>query len=118
MVVTRWGPNEKQVYRIEKPFVRIGRNPRSEVVLPDGAAKRLYLHGSAAGIYCLGLERRAQGDPSFSGWVQPRRRIVVGTYQVSARFADAPTLNEDTAPPQPAVTPGPLPQLELSMVGG
>jgi len=88
LVVTLRGPKGKQVFTVEKPFARVGAHPQSEVVLPDGPAKRLFLHASDTGIFCLSLENTTAGRPAFTGWMSPRRAIAVGAYLLTARFAD------------------------------
>lgn len=88
LVVTLRGPQGKQVFTVEKPFARVGAHPQSEVVLPDGPAKRLFLHASDTGIYCISLEHTTAGRPAFTGWMSPRRAIAVGAYLLTARFAD------------------------------
>jgi pSer/pThr/pTyr-binding forkhead associated (FHA) protein len=119
IVVTVQGPQGKQVYTIDKPFVRIGAHPRSEVVLPDGPAKRFFLHATGAGIYCLSLERNVLGRPPFNGWVAPRRAISIGAYQVSARFADDAPQPDRGTPDQGPDSPATVrPRLELTTVSG
>ena len=97
ILVTLQGPQGKHVHLIDKPFARVGAHPHSEIVLPDGPAKRFFLHASHTGIYCLSLEHNPLGRPSFNGWMSPRRAIAIGTYQVNARFADDSAADRGTS---------------------
>lgn len=85
IVVAVQGPDRaRSEVVVTKPFARIGRDERAEVVLADADVLpcQVYLHATNEGIYCTAF---APGSPN--GWLTPTEAVEVGPFRVQASFS-------------------------------
>jgi pSer/pThr/pTyr-binding forkhead associated (FHA) protein len=84
LIVRVIGPDGCEQVATCGPFARVGSHPGSDVVLPGTAKRTLYLHATAAGVYCLDLRDHADVNSEQSGrWVRSETSIAVEGYALS-----------------------------------
>ena len=86
LVVTVEGPQGRSVVPLARPFARIGREARSDIVLnsPWVARRSLYLHATDEGVYCFYLQPEERQGERLGFWLAPHEPLLVGPYRVSA----------------------------------
>lgn len=89
LVVHVEGPGGARTVRLDKPFARIGRDPRCDVVL-DGSVKArvaFYLHATNDGVFAVETAPPAGNRPPFAGWIDPEQDLVLGDFTLRAEPA-------------------------------
>lgn len=77
-------------YRLDGPFALIGRDPRSDLVLPNAQVSRrhAFLQAVAGGLFCIDLASRTkirwagEDEPRGQGWLDPGRQVGIGPYEI------------------------------------
>jgi pSer/pThr/pTyr-binding forkhead associated (FHA) protein len=82
LAITVLGPEGESRVRLGQPYARVGAHSNADVVLSgEGVPLRcLYLHATAAGVFCAPLIEESAGPALFHGWVAPGQEIAVGPY--------------------------------------
>lgn len=113
VLITLRGPSGSWRQHVVGPFVRIGSDPRCEVVLPSGPRVRLFIQATPCGLYCLGFAVR-RATPVASGWLRDGQMLALDrSHQFSARSA-APNPNRNAVNPLPE-QPAAVEPLELEI---
>jgi pSer/pThr/pTyr-binding forkhead associated (FHA) protein len=95
-------------HRFEGPFLLVGRDPRSDLVLnhPQVSRRHAFFQAIAGRVYCIDLESRTklywegESAPRTRGWLDQGRRLAVGPYGLRWAGGEAgPTLESDSPDP-------------------
>jgi pSer/pThr/pTyr-binding forkhead associated (FHA) protein len=97
------GPTQ---HHFDGPFVLIGRDPRSELVLdhPEISRRHAFFQVIAGRVFCVDLESRTklywegESDPRTRGWLDQGRRLAIGPYRVRWARAEASPALESGLP--------------------
>ncbi len=121
LVITVDGPEGRRLAVIDKPFARVGSDPRAEVVLPRAAlpACALFVLATGEGISCLNL-LHPRGEPSsVAGRPASDRVVALGPYRLSVQLADTDATWLGFSPDLEAIgsVPPPQPVVALSVDG-
>jgi pSer/pThr/pTyr-binding forkhead associated (FHA) protein len=93
-------------YCFDGPFVLIGRDPRSDLVLNDPQVSRrhAFFQAIAGRVFCIDLESRTklywegESGPRSRGWLDQRRRLAVGPYGLRWAGSEASPVIESVLP--------------------
>ncbi len=96
-------------YRLDGPFALIGRDPRSDLVLPSAQVSRrhAFLQVVGGGLFCIDLDSRTklrwagEDEPRVHGWLDPGREVRIGPYAIRWEGSDSRSQ-------QPSGSPVPL----------
>ena len=111
------------------PFVLVGRDPRSDLVLENAAVSRrhAFLHAVAGRLLVIDLQSRTKvywegvEAPTSRGWLDPGQFIRVGPYRIRRMVRDAGDMEQGALPalmaPQDQQRPeaGPLSRAALEL---
>jgi pSer/pThr/pTyr-binding forkhead associated (FHA) protein len=109
------GPTaDSAVRQFDYPFVLIGRDPRSDLILENAQISRrhTFLQAIAGRIFVVDLHSRTkvywEGEeaPRSHGWLDPGRFIQVGPYRIRSA-GDSPSLDPIAEPPDPTASMDP-----------
>lgn len=84
-------------YRLDGPFALIGRDSRSDLVLPSAQVSRrhAFLQGVGGGVFCIDLDSRTklrwegEDGPRVHGWLDPGREVHIGSYTIRWEGCDS-----------------------------
>jgi hypothetical protein len=87
------GPDTDHSRTFAQPYVRVGTDPGSDLVLKqrEGIQRRcVYLHATDDGLYAVDL--RGQGEGAVNGWLEYDQSLTIGPYRIGCRLADSSLL--------------------------
>ena len=96
-------------YRLDGPFAILGRDPRSDLVLPSAQVSRrhAYIQVVGGGLFCIDLESRTkllwagEAEPRVHGWLDPGQGLGIGPFSIRWE-------GNDSRPRQPSGSHAPL----------
>ena len=98
ILVTLRGPETDISQTFDQPYVRVGADPGSDLVLraQDETPHRCaYLHATDDGVYAVDL--REDAEIRFGGWLAENDEMTIGPYRLSARLADSSGIPSEDA---------------------
>lgn len=85
------GPAGKTSTSFARPFVRIGSDPDSDVILESGglARRAVYVHATPAGVFAVRLQNPRRRVAVLTGeWLADGEPLQVGPYHVTVSLSD------------------------------
>jgi pSer/pThr/pTyr-binding forkhead associated (FHA) protein len=97
------GPTQ---HRFDGPFVLIGRDPRSDLVLnhPQVSRRHAFFQAIAGRVFCIDLESRTnlywegESNPRTRGWLDQGCRVAIGSYGLRCAGAEESPAPESDLP--------------------
>jgi pSer/pThr/pTyr-binding forkhead associated (FHA) protein len=111
--IDRAGPEGLVSVELRKPFALIGKHRRADLVLSGSQIVRrhLYLHATDAGVFCIDLAKTHDSRPLTGGWIDSKKPLEIGAYQLRIRatgdFQESPDDQPDLLTAQSGDPPFP-----------
>src|SRR6187431_3166441 len=86
LVVTTEGPSGTSLTTVAQPFLRVGSDPESDILLPGLARRSVYVHATPEGIYGVVLSGASHAIYPPVHWFRPDDPLEIGHHKMWVAF--------------------------------